>query len=69
MILSSKNGLAALVEKETAGQATTYLDGEKVSVHWYGASKAQIHRLKILIANYIDIHMLMGSYTSVCFFY
>lgn len=68
MKLSTQNGLASLVEKETTGQAVTYLDGEKLSVHWYGASKYQIDRLKVLIANYIDVNMLMGSYSSVNFF-
>ena len=68
MKLSSQSGLASLIEKETAGQAATYLDGGKLSVHWYGASKSQIYRLKVLIANYIDVHMLMDSYSSVNFF-
>lgn len=46
MKLSTQNGLASLVEKETAGQAAIYLDSEKLSVHWYGASRSQIDRLK-----------------------
>lgn len=68
MKLSTQNGLASLVEKETAGQAAIYLDSEKLSVHWYGASRSQIDRLKVLIANYIAVHMLIGSYSSVNFF-
>jgi hypothetical protein len=68
MILPQENGLAALVERGTGGQATTYLDGEKVSIHWYGASPAQLDHLKALVANYIDAHMMMGSYSSVAFF-
>lgn len=69
MISTSKNGLAALIGKETNGKAVTYMDGESVSVHWYGATQPQINRLKLLIADYIDRCMMMANYETVKFYY
>lgn len=68
MMLTNKNGLAAMIRKHTDGAATVYLDGDTVSVHWYGATVPQIARLKVLVANYIDAHMMMASYARVRFF-
>ena len=68
MILNNKNGLASLILKNTDGKASVYLDGDTVSVHWYGATQQQVARLKVLIANYIDAHMMMDSYATVRFF-
>lgn len=68
MILNDKNGLAAMIRKHTDGKASVYFDGNSVSVHWYGSTAQQIARLKVLIANYIDVHMMMASYAQVRFF-
>ena len=65
MKLTNKNGLAALVEKETNGKAETYIDNTTVSVFWMGATQQQIQRLKVLIADYIDRKMMMQSYETV----
>ena len=67
MILAKDNDLSAFVEKETNGEATVYLTGTTVSIHWYGATKVQVSRLKILVADYIDRHMLMSSYERINF--
>lgn len=69
MILKTNNELAYMIDRETCGAAKVYLDGETVSVHWHGAQQAQIDRLKVLIADYIGRHMLVGSYTQIKFYF
>lgn len=68
MILDDRNGLARMIKAETGGAARVYLDGCRVSVHWYGATAQQVARLKVLIDNYIDVNMMMQSYTTVSFY-
>lgn len=65
MILTSKNGLASFVASVTNNKAIVYITGTTVSIHLYDAQQGQIDKLKILIANYIDQHMLMASYEKI----
>ena len=65
MKLDNNNGIAAFISEKTDGKADVYLIGETLSIYYFGSTRQEINRLKILVSVYIDKNMMMQSYAKV----